>query len=99
MVWGDRASARFSAELVAKKPSLGRWIMATMDTLTGSTPDTSEEFELLIKDVRDGAIIFRETVTAGVASDEAIRLANERLEQMTVGEFCDTYSIETPREP
>jgi hypothetical protein len=96
MALGDRASTRYTGELVGKKPSVGRWIMATMDAITGSTPDTTEQFDLLIKDKQSGAIVFRETVAAGPGSDEAIRLANERLEQMTVAEFCDTYSIPPP---
>ena len=95
MAWGDRASARYSVELVEKKPSAGRWLMATMDVLTGSAPDTSAEFEFSIKDQQSGAVLVQETFGA-LAGEEAMRLAQQRLEQMTAAEFADTYSLPAP---
>jgi hypothetical protein len=97
MTWGDRASDRYSAEVVEKKPSVGRWLGAIMDAVSGSTPDTTAEFEFRIKDKRTGAILSAEPY-GGAAAQEALSLAEERLEQMTVAQFRDEYSLEEPAE-
>lgn len=96
MIWGDRASARFSAELIEEKASLGRWLGAILKVvLVQETPNTDVIFELVIKDERTGAVVYREKGNS-VTGEEALRLAEGRLEQMTVAEFAETYSFPLP---
>lgn len=95
MPWGDRASARYSVELIEKKPSLGRWLVAIMDVTSGSTPDATAVFDLIITDTKTGSIVLREKAV-GTGGEEALRLAEERLEQMNPIEFADAYSLPAP---
>ena len=97
MTWGDRASDRYSVEVVEKKPSAGRWLGAIMDVVSGSMPDTTAEFEFRIKDKRTGAILSSEPY-GGAAAQEALGVAEERLEQMTIEQFREEYSLEEPAE-
>ena len=61
MTWGDRASDRYTVELVERKPSLGRWLRAIMDAVSGSNPDTSARFDFRITDNQSGAVLMEET--------------------------------------
>lgn len=95
MKWGERASDRYPVELIEKKPSAGRWFMAIMDVVTGSTPSTDMEFEFHIVDLETKAIVYQENFGA-VAGDEAMEIGRKDLEEMSVSAFREKYLIETP---
>ena len=99
MTWGDRASDRYSVELVEKKASAGRWVGAILKVvLMNENPNADVEFEFLIKDERIGKVVHRQ-VGNSVTGEEALRLAEERLDTMTTAQFREAYSLEEPAEP
>ncbi|MGH2793383.1 MAG: hypothetical protein ACRDKG_03660 [Actinomycetota bacterium] len=98
MSWGDRASTRYVAELIEKKAGPGRWLGAILKVVVANeTPNADVEFEFLIKDKRTGAVVHREMGNS-LTGEEALRLAEERLEQMSPAEFADAYSLQPPAE-
>lgn len=98
MSWGDRASDRYSVELIEKKASTGRWLGAILKVVVmNENPNADVEFEFLIKDKQSGNVVHRETGNS-VTGEETLALAKERLEAMTVAEFRDVYSLEAADE-
>ena len=98
MTWGDRASDRYSVELVEKKASTGRWLGAILKVVVlNENPNADVEFEFLVKDVRTGKVLYRKMGNS-VTGEETLRLAQERLETMTVAQFRDEYPLEESAE-
>ena len=96
MTWGERASERFSAELVGKEKR-GRLIFNILDMVTGGTnPDVTPRYELLFKDKQTSEIVLRETYEGDISSGEAIKIAQKDLEELSVPAFCGRYGFPVP---
>jgi hypothetical protein len=100
---GEPASALYSAELVSREP---KWhFLRVVRTLLGYPYERPKPFEaddlrdgeptprlaLLIKEKATDRILVRQKLEGANVANEAMRIAEKDLEQLSVEEFRDKY--------